>query len=218
MQVEKCYFLSNLPRQAVSSRESGHESNMVRADFLYFLGSSVYRWGTSDSAFGPRQLSCGVHFRRGYLSFKGKSLPDPAQSSSLSRSDQWHAVTASFLGWTLDAFDFFVLVFMLDVLAAHFHVPKSKIVFTTVATLALRPIGALIFGLLADRYGRRGPLMLNVVFFSVVELSCGFAPNYTTFLILRALYGIGMGGEWGIGASLAMEMAPAKKRGILSGI
>src|SRR5437773_2244519 len=149
MQVEKCYFLSNLPRQAVSSRESGHESNMVRADFLYFLGSSVYRWGTSDSGFGPRQLSCGVHFRRGYLSFKGKSLPDPAQSSPLSRSDQWHAVTASFLGWTLDAFDFFVLVFLMDTLAAHFRVDKSKIVETLFFTLVMRPVGALIFGLLA---------------------------------------------------------------------
>ncbi len=139
-------------------------------------------------------------------------------SSELSQSDRWHAVTASFLGWTLDAFDFFVLVFMLDVLAAHFQVPKSKIVFTTVATLALRPVGALIFGLLADRYGRRGPLMLNVVFFSVIELLCGFAPNYTTFLILRAIYGIGMGGEWGVGASLAMESVPQRWRGIFSGI
>jgi SHS family lactate transporter-like MFS transporter len=138
--------------------------------------------------------------------------------SELSQSDRWHAVTASFLGWTLDAFDFFVLVFMLDVLAEHFQVPKSKIVFTTVATLALRPVGALIFGLLADRYGRRGPLMLNVVFFSVVELLCGFAPNYTTFLVLRAIYGIGMGGEWGVGASLAMESVPQRWRGIFSGI
>jgi SHS family lactate transporter-like MFS transporter len=82
----------------------------------------------------------------------------------------------------------------------------------------MRPVGAIIFGLLADRYGRRRPLMVNVIFFSVVELLCGFAPNYTTFLILRAIYGIGMGGEWGVGASLAMEAAPAKWRGILSGI
>lgn len=107
---------------------------------------------------------------------------------------------------------------MFDTLAAHFHVTKSAIVFTTVATLALRPIGAFVFGLLADRYGRRGPLMANVVFFSVVELLCGFAPNYTTFLILRAIYGIGMGGEWGVGASLAMESVPRRWRGIFSGI
>src|SRR5437764_1364420 len=149
MQVEKCYFLSNLPRQAVSSPESGRESNMFRAEILYFVGFKCLQMGTSDSGFGPRQLSCGVHFRRGYLSFKGKSLPDPAQSSSLSRSDQWHAVTASFLGWTLDAFDFFVLVFLMDTLAAHFHVDKSKIVETLFFTLVMRPVGALIFALLA---------------------------------------------------------------------
>ncbi len=136
----------------------------------------------------------------------------------LSRSDQWHAVTASFLGWTLDAFDFFVLVFLLDPLSAQFHVSKSAIVATLAATLAMRPVGAVVFGLLADRYGRRRPLMANVVFFSIVELLCGFAPSYTVFFILRTVYGIGMGGEWGVGASLAMESAPAKWRGILSGI
>jgi MFS transporter, SHS family, lactate transporter len=91
-------------------------------------------------------------------------------------------------------------------------------VWTMTATLAMRPVGAIVFGLLADRYGRRKPLMLNVVFFSVVELLCGFAPSYTVFLILRTIYGIGMGGEWGVGASLAMESAPAKWRGMLSGI
>jgi SHS family lactate transporter-like MFS transporter len=144
---------------------------------------------------------------------------DP-QSSNLSpsRSDQVHAVTASFLGWTLDAFDFFVLVFLVDTLAVQFHVTKNAIVWTLTATLAMRPVGAVVFGLLADRYGRRKPLMANVVFFSVIELLCGFAPNYTVFLILRTIYGIGMGGEWGVGASLAMESAPGKWRGILSGI
>jgi MFS transporter, SHS family, lactate transporter len=129
-----------------------------------------------------------------------------------------HAVSAAFLGWTLDAFDFFVLVFLVDTLAAQFHVRKAEIIFTLTATLAMRPLGALIFGLLADRYGRRRPLMANVIFFSAVELLCGFAPNYATFLTLRAIYGIGMGGEWGVGASLAMEAAPARWRGILSGI
>src|SRR6184192_3988433 len=218
MQVDKCYFPSNLPRQAVSSPESGRESNMVRAEILYFLGSSVYRWGTSDSGFRPRQPVAVYTFRRGYPSFRGKNLPDPAQSSALSRSDQWHAVTASLLGWTLDAFDFFVLVFLMDTLAAHFHVDKSKIVETLFFTLVMRPVGALIFGLLADRYGRRKPLMANVIFFSVIELLCGFAPNYRVFLVLRAIYGIGMGGEWGVGASLAMEAAPGKWRGVLSGI
>lgn len=129
----------------------------------------------------------------------------------------WHAVTAGFLGWTLDAFDFFVVVFLVDTLAGQFHVSKSHIVLTITATLAMRPVGAIIFGLLADRYGRRIPLMANVIFFSVVELLCGFAPNYTVFLILRTIYGIGMGGEWGVGASLAMEAAPSRWRGILSG-
>jgi MFS transporter, SHS family, lactate transporter len=141
-----------------------------------------------------------------------------SQATSLSRSDQFHAVSASFLGWTLDAFDFFVLVFLVDTLAEQFHVTTAKIIFTITATLAFRPLGALIFGLLADRYGRRRPLMANVVFFSIFELACGFAPNYTVFLILRAIYGIGMGGEWGVGASLAMESAPPRWRGILSGI
>ena len=143
------------------------------------------------------------------------SIPAPA---GLSRSDQWHAVTASFLGWTLDAFDFFVLVFLVDTLAVQFHVTKAAIVWTLTATLAMRPAGALVFGLLADRYGRRKPLMANVVFFSLIELLCGFAPNYTVFLALRTVYGIGMGGEWGVGASLAMESAPGRWRGILSGI
>lgn len=129
-----------------------------------------------------------------------------------------HAVTAGFLGWTLDAFDFFVVVFLIDTLAAHFGVPKKDIVRTLTVTLAMRPVGAVIFGLLADRYGRRVPLMANVIFFSVVELLCGFAPNYTFFFVMRALFGIGMGGEWGVGASLAMEAAPKRWRGILSGI
>jgi MFS transporter, SHS family, lactate transporter len=133
-------------------------------------------------------------------------------------SQQWHAVSAAFLGWTLDAFDFFVAVFLVNILAAQFHVPASKIIFTTAATLAMRPLGAVIFGLLADRYGRRGPLMANVVFFSVVELLCGFSPNYTVFLVLRTIYGIGMGGEWGVGSSLAMESIPPKRRGVISGI
>ena len=125
---------------------------------------------------------------------------------------------AGFLGWTLDAFDFFVIVFLYDTLAQQFGVTKKAIVFTTLATLAFRPIGALLFGLLADRYGRRIPLMANVIYFSIIELLCGFSTNYTMFLILRALFGIGMGGEWGVGASLALESAPKRWRGVLSGI
>ena len=131
---------------------------------------------------------------------------------------QVHAVLAGFLGWTLDAFDFFIVVFLFDTLARQFGVSKKDIVLTTTVTLAMRPIGALLFGLLADRFGRRVPLMANVVYFSIIELLCGFAPSYRVFLILRALFGIGMGGEWGVGASLAMEAAPVRWRGILSGI
>jgi len=141
-----------------------------------------------------------------------------ASVTGLSRSGQVHAVTASFLGWMLDALDFFIVTFMLDTLAEAFHVSKAKIVATLMITLIFRPVGAIIFGLLADRYGRRIPLMANVVFFSVVELACGFAPNYTVFYILRILYGIGMGGEWGVGASLAMEAVSPRWRGTFSGL
>lgn len=136
----------------------------------------------------------------------------------LSGSGQAHAVAASFLGWTLDAFDFFVVVFLIGPLAVQFHVGKEAIIASLFVTLVMRPVGAVIFGLMTDRYGRRIPLMANVVFFSLVELACGFSPNLTFFLIMRALYGIGMGGEWGIGASLAMESVPPRWRGILSGI
>jgi MFS transporter, SHS family, lactate transporter len=139
-------------------------------------------------------------------------------AASSSKPGTYHALLAGFLGWTLDAFDFFVVVFLYDTLAREFHVSKAAIILTTTATLALRPVGALLFGLLADRYGRRVPLMANVIYFSVIELACGFAPSYKVFLILRALFGIGMGGEWGVGASLAMEAAPPRWRGILSGI
>jgi SHS family lactate transporter-like MFS transporter len=134
------------------------------------------------------------------------------------KSSSRHAVLAGFLGWTLDAFDFFVVVFLLDELAAAFNVPKGHIVNTLTATLLFRPVGAVIFGILADRYGRRIPLMANVIYFSIIELLSGFSHTYTQFLVLRALFGIGMGGEWGVGASLAMEQAPRKWRGVLSGI
>jgi len=139
-------------------------------------------------------------------------------SAAISKSKAHHAVLAGFFGWTLDAFDFFVVTLMYDVLAKQFGVSKSDIILTTTATLAMRPIGALIFGALSDRYGRRIPLMANVIYFSLIELLCGFSPNYKFFFVMRALFGIGMGGEWGVGASLAMEAAPIRWRGILSGI
>src|ERR1041385_8000752 len=143
--------------------------------------------------------------------------PSPVEPHIRPKSSR-HAVAAGFLGWTLDAFDFFVVVFLFDTLAHQFGVTKREIVLTTTATLAMRPVGALLFGLLSARYGRRIPLMANVIYFSIIELACGFAPNFTVFLVLRALFGIGMGGEWGVGASLAMESAPPKLREILSGI
>jgi SHS family lactate transporter-like MFS transporter len=132
-------------------------------------------------------------------------------------SDYVSALIASFLGWTLDAFDFFILVFVLPSVARDFGKSIPDLALSITVTLAFRPVGALIFGLLADRYGRRLPLMIDLVFYSVVEVLSGLAPNYTTFLVLRALFGIGMGGEWGIGASLAMEKVPPRWRGVLSG-
>jgi SHS family lactate transporter-like MFS transporter len=128
------------------------------------------------------------------------------------------AVASSILGWVLDAFDFFVVVFLFDALAANFHVEKKAIVWTISITLAMRPVGALLFGALADRYGRKKPLMACVIYFSMITVLSGFAPNYLFFVVMRALYGIGMGGYWGIGASFAMENAPRKQRGVLSGM
>jgi MFS transporter, SHS family, lactate transporter len=129
-----------------------------------------------------------------------------------------HAVIASFLGWTLDAFDFFILVFVLPAVAAEFHKSVADLALALTATLAMRPVGAFIFGWLADRCGRRTPLMINLIFYSVAEVASGLAPSYRWFLALRALYGIGMGGEWGVGAALAMESVPVRWRGLLSGL
>jgi MFS transporter, SHS family, lactate transporter len=128
------------------------------------------------------------------------------------------AVLAAFLGWMLDAFDFFLVVFCLTGIAQDFHKSDRAIALSITLTLAFRPVGAFIFGYLADQFGRRGPLMLALVFYSVIELLSGLAPNYVTFLVLRALFGIGMGGEWGVGTSLAMEAAPRERRGLLSGL
>ena len=132
-------------------------------------------------------------------------------------TDHRHAIAASFLGWTLDAFDFFLVSMALTNIASEFGRADKDVAYSISLTLAFRPVGAFIFGLLADRYGRRLPLMIDLVFFAAVEVATGFAQNFTTFLVLRALFGVGMGGEWGVGASLAMEKAPAARRGILSG-
>jgi MFS transporter, SHS family, lactate transporter len=144
--------------------------------------------------------------------------PQPHPETGLTRAEATHTLVASFLGWTLDAFDFFVLVFVLPAVAREFHKSIADLAFTITATLATRPLGALGFGWLADRYGRRLPLMINVIFYSVIEVASGLAPSYGWFLILRALYGIGMGGEWGVGAAIAMEAAPPRWRGLLSGL
>jgi SHS family lactate transporter-like MFS transporter len=134
------------------------------------------------------------------------------------RDSHGPAVFAGFLGWTLDAFDFFLVVLSLTAIAQEFHRSDKEIAFSITLTLAFRPVGAFIFGLMADRYGRRIPLMIDLVFYSAVEVATGFAHSFTTFLVLRALFGVGMGGEWGVGASLAMEKVPPRLRGLLSGI
>ncbi len=133
-------------------------------------------------------------------------------------ADQRNAFLAAYLGWTLDAFDYFLLVFVLKDVEKEFHTSAQQGVTLLFVTLACRPIGALLFGAAADRYGRRLPLMVDVVLYSVLELASGFAPTLTTLLVLRALFGVAMGGEWGLGASLALESAPAGVRGLLSGI
>lgn len=131
---------------------------------------------------------------------------------------QWRAFTAAYLGWMLDAFDFFLLVMVAGHIADEFHTTLKGVTYALVLTLAMRPVGALLFGLVADRYGRRPALMGSILLYAVVELLSGFAPSLGVFLVLRAIFGIGMGGEWGVGASLAMESVPAKSRGLLSGI
>ena len=133
-------------------------------------------------------------------------------------SEQRHVVAASFLGWTLDAFDYFLLVFVIPELAREFGASFAEVFFSTTLTLMMRPFGALIFGWLADRFGRRPMLMLDVILFAVFEAASALAPSLAVLLVVRALFGIAMGGEWGIGASLAMESIPAKSRGLVSGL
>src|SRR2546423_2815853 len=132
--------------------------------------------------------------------------------------DRRAAVVAGFLGWTLDAFDFFLVVMTLTAIAREFGKSDAAIALSITLTLAFRPVGAFIFGLLADRYGRKLPLMIDLVFYSLIEVLTGLAPNYTTFLVLRALFGIGMGAEWGVGASLVMEKIAPRYRGVVSGL
>jgi MFS transporter, SHS family, lactate transporter len=132
--------------------------------------------------------------------------------------DQRNTFVACFLGWALDALDFFLVTFVLVPIGQDFGRSIPKVAFAITLTLMMRPVGAFIFGLLGDKFGRRIPLMADIIFYSVMELLTAFAPNFTVFLILRALFGIGMGGEWGLGASLAMESLPTQTRGLFSGI
>ncbi|OHV05575.1 MFS transporter [Mycobacterium talmoniae] len=133
-------------------------------------------------------------------------------------ADQRDSFVAALLGWTMDAFDYFIVVLVYADIADSFGRSTTEVAFLTTATLAMRPVGALLFGLWADRVGRRVPLMVDVVFYSVVGFLCAFAPNFTVLVILRLLYGVGMGAEWGLGAALAMEKVPVERRGFFSGL
>src|ERR1700760_890632 len=133
-------------------------------------------------------------------------------------SVQRKVVIAGFLGWTLDAFDYFVLIFAAKAIATDFNVPREDVVFAVTLTLMARPLGAFVFGLLAEKYGRRPMLMLDVALFSVFELASAFVPNLYWLFAVRLLFGFAMGGEWGLGSSLTMEMIPEKSRGFVSGL
>jgi SHS family lactate transporter-like MFS transporter len=135
----------------------------------------------------------------------------------LTRSQQ-HTFLATFLGWTMDSLDFFLLIFCVKAIAADFHTQPSAVLGAVLLTQVFRPVGAVIFGMLADRYGRRPVLMGNILSFSAIELACGFAPSLAVLLVLRALFGLAMGGEWGVGAALAFETLPTEGRGAFSGI
>ena len=151
----------------------------------------------------------------------------PHMSHEVDRSGQRNAVLAGFLGWMLDAFDFFIVTLVFTDLAKTFfdtstpalasHA-REMMVFASSMTLMMRPVGAIVFGILADRFGRKTPLMLNVIMYASCSVACAFAPSYSAFLILRMIFGIAMGGEWGLGASLALESVSPKYRGLLSGI
>ena len=141
-----------------------------------------------------------------------------ATDTAADRRAQWYAVGASFFGWTFDAFDFFVLTFMLTDVAKAFGETRPTLTWTLTATLAMRPVGAFVFGIMADRVGRRLSMTVNIVFYSIMSALSGLAPSFGWFLVLRALFGIDMGGQWGIGASLVLETVPARWRGVLSGL
>ncbi|MGI4828315.1 MAG: MFS transporter [Janthinobacterium lividum] len=145
-------------------------------------------------------------------------MPSPFQTFRQLQPVQRRAFTACFLGWTLDAFDFFLLTYTLDAVAVTFGITLKVATTAIFWTLCMRPVGALLFGWMAERYGRRPTLMINIVCFSVFELASAFAPSFRTFLVFRALFGIAMGGEWGVGSALALETLPAENRGFFGGL
>ena len=148
----------------------------------------------------------------------GSEAPRTVDVVRMPDSSHRAAVVAGFSGWLLDAFDFFLVTFCLTAIARDFHKSDAEIALVITMTLAFRPVGGFVFGMLADRYGRRRPLMINIGFFAVAEVLTGLAPNYTALLVVRALFGVVMGGQWGVGASLVMEKAPAGRRGMVSGL
>jgi SHS family lactate transporter-like MFS transporter len=133
-------------------------------------------------------------------------------------SEQRKTILAAYLGWTLDAFDFFLLTFLLRDIAKEFGVDVSAVAYALFLTLAMRFVGAFIFGRIGDRWGRKPALMLDILCYSILGALAAFSPNLTVFLVLRALFGIAMGGEWGLGSSLAMESIPPRARGFVSGL
>jgi SHS family lactate transporter-like MFS transporter len=145
-------------------------------------------------------------------------LRSVAQNFRRLSGTQRHTFLAAFLGWTMDSLDFFILIFCIPAIAKEFHTQPSAVLGAVFLTQAFRPTGALLFGMLADRYGRRPVLMANILSFSVIELACAFAPSLTALLVLRALFGLAMGGEWGVGAALVFETLPKEGRGTFSGI
>ena len=158
------------------------------------------------SSSGPASLSWKNHFGSVITDFRRLTGP------------QRHTFLAGFLGWTMDSLDFFILIFCVPAIAKEFHSQPSAILGAVFLTQAFRPVGALLFGMLADRYGRRPVLMVNILSFSVIELACGFAPSLAVLMVLRALFGLAMGGEWGVGAALVFETLPKEGRGTFSGI
>src|SRR6202522_2484438 len=143
---------------------------------------------------------------------------DAVDPDNTTITDVYASFLVGFAGWTLDAFDFFLVVCCLTDIGHEFQKSDVTVALAITVTLALRPVGALVFGLLADRYGRRVPLMANLALSAAVQLFTGLAPTFLSFLVLRALFGLVMGGQWGVGASLAMEKVPPEKRGFFSGI